>query len=137
MFGRRPTTSDESSPAAAGKGKPIPEHVGGNPAEEFEQLWSPEATAERKSIEQLLLERGQVIEEQLTQARTVQQQTPGKSIAQILLTMNAASEPQILSAQAETLGLACEVPEKANVDPQAFQMLQADYIRKQLVLPLR
>ena len=35
----------------------------------------------------------------------VQSQTPGKSLAQILLTMNAASEAQILSALAETLGM--------------------------------
>ena len=46
----------------------------------------------------------------------VQAQTPGKSIAQILLTMNAASEAQILSALAETLGLAFEQPDKAQVD---------------------
>src|SRR4051812_38043058 len=140
MFGRR--TPSESQPPVTpvpSSGQPIPAKVGGNPAEEFEQLWSPDqaAAAARKSVEQLLLERGQVTEEQLVQAKTVQQQTPGKSIAQILLTMNASTEAQILSALAETLGLPFEVPEKASTDARAFAMLQPDYIRKQLVLPIR
>jgi len=105
--------------------------------DQFQQLWEPSETKVRKSVEQLLLERGHVNEDQLLQAKTVQSQTPGKSIAQILLTMNAASEAQILSALAETNGLAFEIPEKAKVDPQAFALLSPEYIRKQLVLPLR
>jgi len=116
MFGRSKPT--ESQPPVPSSGQPIPPKVGGDPVEEFEQLWSPDqAAAARKSVEQLLLERGQVNEEQLVQAKTVQQQTPGKSIAQILLTMNASTEAQILSALAETLGLPFEVPEKATTDP--------------------
>src|SRR5687768_12294985 len=73
-----------------------------------EQLWAPPAAKARKSVEQLLLERGQVNEEQLLQAKQVQSQTPGKSIQQILLTMSAASEEQVLAAVAETLGLSFE-----------------------------
>ncbi|HTL27777.1 MAG TPA: type II secretion system ATPase GspE, partial [Tepidisphaeraceae bacterium] len=88
-------------------------------------------------VEALLLERGQITEEQLTQARSVQAQTPGKSLTQILLTMNAASEAQILAALAETLGLKYETPEKGDVDKQAFEIFPPDFIRKQLVLPLR
>src|SRR6185295_16783060 len=64
-------------------------------------------------------------------------QTPGKTIAQILLTMNAASEGQMLSALAEQLGLKFETPEKSAVDPKAFELLQPDYIRKNFVLPVR
>src|SRR3954469_4177010 len=58
-------------------------------------------------------------------------------MAQILLTMNAASEAQILSAQAETLGLEFFTPGKDGVDQRAFELLPQDYIRKQLVLPVR
>ena len=83
---------------------------------EFDQLWAPEPTRARKSVEALLLERGVVNEEQLAQARTVAAQTPGKSLAQILLTMSAASEAQILSAQAETMGLEFFTPGKDGVD---------------------
>ncbi|CAN5620066.1 N/A [soil metagenome] len=100
-------------------------------------LWQPSETRARRSVEALLLERSQISEEQLAQAKNVQSQTPGKSIAQILLTMNAASEAQILSALAETQGLTFEAPDRASVDPNAFGLLPPDYIRKHFVLPLR
>src|SRR5205807_2031701 len=64
-------------------------------------------------------------------------QTPGKTITQILLTMNAASEGQVLSAMAEQLGLVYEVPEKSGIDEKAFALLAPEYIRKNFVLPMR
>jgi type IV pilus assembly protein PilB len=102
-----------------------------------EQIWAPATARQRRSVEQLLLERGHIREDQLLQARTVQAQTPGKSIVQILLTMNAASEAQILSSLAETLDMPFETPERPAVDEAAFAMLPLDFIRKSLVLPLR
>ena len=134
MFGRR-TTSERPPLAREDSSSPADDLV--DPPAEFEALWAPSGADERKSVEQLLLERGQIQEEQLTQARQVQSQTPGKTIIQILLTMNAATEAQILSAQAQALGLPFETPEKAAVDAQAFALLPPDYIRKQLVLPIR
>ena len=104
---------------------------------DLESLWQPVQAKERTSVDQLLLERGQITEEQLDQARKVQQQTPGKTLAQVLLTMNAATEAQILSALAETMGIPFETPQKADIDPRAFELLSPDYIRKQFVLPLR
>src|SRR5215212_9208356 len=86
-------------------------------------LWQPSETKARKNVEALLLERTHITEEQLQQAKNVQSQTPGKSIAQILLTMNAASEAQILSALAETLGLPFESPDKNQINPEAFNLL--------------
>jgi type IV pilus assembly protein PilB len=136
MFGRRQTTA-ERPPATAGAPNRPPADDLVDPPADLEPLWAPEQAKVRKPVEQLLIERGLIQEEQLTQARTVQSQTPGKTITQILLTMNAASEAQILAAQAEVLGLAFEIPEKAAVDAQAFALLQPDYIRKQLVLPIR
>ena len=112
------------------------EHAHAEPLD-AEQIWTPTTARARKSVEQLLIERGQVSEEQLLQAKNVQSQTPGKSSVQVLLTMNAASEAQILSALAETLNVPFEVPERAAVNPDAFALLPPDYIRKQLVLPLR
>jgi type IV pilus assembly protein PilB len=135
MFGRRTTPAAERPPFDPEDLTPANDLV--DPPAEIESLWSPEKSAARKSVEQLLLERGHIQDEHLTQAKQVQSQTPGKSIIQILLTMNAATEQQILSAQAETLGLPYEVPEKAAVDAQAFALLEPDYIRKQLVLPIR
>ncbi len=102
-----------------------------------QEIWTPTAARARRSVQDLLLERGQINEEQLAQARAVQAQTPGKSLAQILLTMNAASEAQILSALAETLNLAFESPEKSAVDLNAFGVLDVEFIRRNGVLPIR
>ncbi len=107
------------------------------PADEMEQLYQPASRQQRKSVEQILLDDGIITGEQLDQARAVAAQTPGKSIALVLLTMNAASEGQILAATAQTLGIPFESPDRGNIDPAAFDLLPVDYIRKQLVLPLR
>src|SRR3954463_3578259 len=108
MFGRRTTPAAERLPVDPADLTPANDLVDPPADAEIESLWAPEKSAARKSVEQLLLERGQIQEEHLTQAKQVQSQTPGKSIIQILLTMNAATEQQILSAQAETLGLPYE-----------------------------
>jgi type IV pilus assembly protein PilB len=125
MFGRR-TTSAVAVEAEA------PESADG-----VVELWSPGAKSAKKSVEQLLLDRGQITESHLQQARQVASQTGGKSLAQILLSMQAASEPQILAALAETLGLSFETPEKSQVEARAFELLPVDFIRKHIVLPLR
>jgi len=141
MFGRKTNTPETPTPSAPEKVKPSANKPAGKAEDvvnEFEQLWSPqEAPKQRKSVDALLLERGVVNEEQLAQARNVAAQTPGKSLAQILLTMNAASDAQILSALAETMGLEFFTPSKDGVDPRAFELLPQDYIKKHLVLPVK
>ncbi len=102
-----------------------------------EPLWQPAAKQARKAVESILADRGQVSEEHLTQARSVQAQTPGKSIPQILVTMNAVTESQVLAAVAEQLGMPFETPSREAIEPDAFALLQPDYCRKQGVLPLR
>jgi type IV pilus assembly protein PilB len=129
MFGRRTTSSTlEAGEIAETPIAPPPDVV---------QVFQPKAPRERKSVEQLLVERGHISEEQLLQAKQVQSQTPGKQIAHILLGMSAASEAQILDALAECLGLPFEQPDKTEVDAQAFGLLSPDYILKHLALPLR
>jgi len=132
MFGRRTTTTNAAATPAAAANKPSSDGF------ESEQLWEPvQAPKQKKSIEQLLLERGQISEEQLDQAKKVQSQTPSKTVTQVLLTMNACTENQILAAQAEMMGVPYESPAKAEVDPQAFALLPQEYIKKQGVIPLR
>ncbi|MDQ3439727.1 MAG: Flp pilus assembly complex ATPase component TadA, partial [Planctomycetota bacterium] len=125
MFGRKPTTSEAATAVATEE------------TDDLQSLWQPDAAAARKSVEQLLLDRGQISADQVLQAKDVQSKTPGKSVVQILLTMNAATEEQILSAVAETLGIPFEKPEKADIDAEAFALLAPEYIRKVLVVPLR
>jgi type IV pilus assembly protein PilB len=133
MFGRKanvPATV-ESEPQPAGEWSLV------DPPSEPEHLWEPTQKSVRRSVEELLLERGHINADQLGQAKSVQAQTPGKTIAQILLTMSAASEAQILEALSETLGLPFETPKRTDVDAQAFGALPVDYIRRHQVLPLR
>jgi len=125
MFGRRPTTSDSATAVATPPAAPAPEEH-----DDLQPLWQPEQALARKSIEQLLLERGHLTPDKLDQAKDVQKKTPGKSIVQILLTMSAATEEQILSALAETLAIPFEKPTKEQVDGEAFALLQPEYIRK-------
>ena len=137
MFGRR--NSNEPAPAVIDQRKLSSAGAGGEAAGEFdgEQLWSPAQATAKKGVDQLLLERGHLTEEQLAQAKTLQAQTPSKTLAQILLTMNAASEAQILSALAETLGVPFETPDRAKMDERAMGLLPLDYVKAQKVLPLR
>src|SRR5207245_10121697 len=108
MFGKKPNSGSVTA-------TDLPDEQAAAP--DFEPLWEPTAAApSRKSVEALLLERGQVTEDQLAQAREVAAKTPGKSLAQVLLGMSAASEGQILSALAETLDVPFETPERSQVD---------------------
>jgi type IV pilus assembly protein PilB len=132
MFGRKTATPLDQPPA-----RRCGDSGASDPAADFQSLWEPGTALAKKNVEVLLLERGHITEEQLDQARKVAAQTPGKTLPQILLTMNAATEGQILSAMAETLGMPYEVPEKAQIDPEAFGLLPLDDIRKNLVLPMR
>src|SRR5439155_21282123 len=134
MFGRRNTQEAAPTPSV-----PPTDAVANNAdvGQELESLWQPSQARQRKSIDQLLLERGQITEEQLDQAKKVHSQTPGKTLVQILQTMNAATEAQILSAQAEILDIPFEMPHKAEVDPEAYALLTTDYIKKNFCLPIR
>src|SRR3954468_6075097 len=138
MFGRSRSIISEVPPA------PVNGNGNGNDATHVIDegdvgvpLWQPTQVGAGKSVEQLLLERGQINESHLEQARQLASKTPGKTLAQLLLQMSAASEAQILAALAETLGMNFEQPDKTQVDVRAFELLPVDYIRKNLVLPVR
>jgi hypothetical protein len=62
MFGRRPT-----SQAA----------VADDHTEVAEQLWSPAPRSMRQSVEQLLLARGHITQQQLLEAEAAQKKSPG------------------------------------------------------------
>jgi type IV pilus assembly protein PilB len=135
MFGRK---NNASQTKAALLEPVVPEAV--DPMDEASEaaIWSPTtAPQRRKTVEDLLLESGVINDQQLLQARTTQAQSAGKSVAQILVSMNVAAEAQVLGALAETMGLAFVTPDKANVDERTFELLTADYCRAKNVLPIR
>ena len=100
-------------------------------------LWTPPKKSQRKTVDQLLLDRGQITEELLAQARLVQEKSPGKPMSQVLLSMNGASEAQILSALAETMELPFQSPLKEQVMVEAFELLPLEYIKKYQIAPIR
>ena len=132
MFKRKPTTSDRSATAALAMPEALDE-----PLPELEMLWAPSQKSNRKTIEQILIERAQVTDEHLEQARQIALRTPGKGIAQILLGLNAVTETQTQSALAEMQGLAFEQPPVDQIDPKAFALLPVEFLRKSLIVPLR
>src|SRR4051794_35119372 len=99
MFGRtKSNTAEQQQPAKGSVNNSDPNFLHDPTVpEELESLYQPSKSRARLSVEQLLLERKHISEEQLEQAKKVQSQTPGKTLAQVLLTMSAASEAQILS----------------------------------------
>ncbi len=97
----------------------------------------PTARVARKPPEVILQESGQVSAEQLQQARDVAGRSLGKSVTQVLMDMQAATEPQILAAMAQSQGLEFVTPERSSVDDDAFNLLPPDYMRKHRVLPIR
>jgi type IV pilus assembly protein PilB len=131
VFGRKPSNLiSPAPPEAAVAVADAPENVDGT-------LWTPVARRERRTVEQLLLERKIISEEQLVEAKQVQSQTPGKSLAQILVTMNAAAEAQVLSALAETMNLQFIVPERGSIDEAAFELLGPDFTRQHAALAMK
>ena len=94
MFGRRQPQVTEIRPEGVPTAEEETDDVIDLNEGDAEQIWEPVKAPARKTVDQLLLERGHVSEEQIDQARKVQSQTPGKTLTQVLLNMNAASEAQ-------------------------------------------
>ncbi|HET6250797.1 MAG TPA: GspE/PulE family protein [Tepidisphaeraceae bacterium] len=129
MFGKKSTSS---APSVLEASEDFDESL-----PEFQTLWEPPIPRSRPTLEQLLLERGQISDEQLVRARQIAAQTPGKTLLQVLRGMNVAGEAQILSALAATLDLPFQQPAREEVDPAAFALLPHEFIRKHAVIPLR
>jgi type IV pilus assembly protein PilB len=97
-------------------------------------IFTPTAASRRRTVEDILVERNQVNEEQLTEARRVVSQSPGKTMAAVLLSMTACTEAQAQSALAATLGLDYLTPDKATIDTRAFELFGGDYSKQHGVL---
>lgn len=100
-------------------------------------LWAPTASVKRKSVEEILLDRATISQEQLLQARTAQASSPGKSVVQVLLSMNAITEADAAKVLAETMALDFVTPERGTVDEKLIEVLGPGYCRARAVLPMR
>ncbi len=100
-------------------------------------LWRPEAPSQPAAdIGQKLCEAGLISTAQLTQARGVLKQTPGKRLVDVLLSMGV-DEAALQEAVAEQAGLPFERVQPEGIDEVMVHRLGTDYCQHHGVLPLR
>jgi len=94
-------------------------------------LWAPQPSdsGRHKTIEEILQAHGKLDNDKLLQARTVQANSRGKKITQILHEMAAVSEDDIQKAVAELMGLKYESIDPKKIDRRAFDYLPSDFMK--------
>ncbi|MCL2648328.1 MAG: Flp pilus assembly complex ATPase component TadA [Phycisphaerales bacterium] len=125
-----PSTSPSSSSLSAlvGRGAPVAPCENGDA---LAALWSPSAntTAERKTVEDLLLSRGLVETEKLLQAKSVQANSRGRQITHILLEMGAVKEEDVQRCLAEVMQLPFEQIDIKSIDHRTFELLGLEFMK--------
>ncbi len=102
-----------------------------------QEIFRPSSGSRRRLVEDVLLERKQISEEQLAEARRAHADSPGKSMTAVLLSMNACTESASQSALAQTLGLEFVTPEKGTIDTRAFELFGSEYSKQQGAIGLK
>jgi len=94
------------------------------------------AMPSKKSIGEVLVERGVITEEQHEQAREVQKSAPG-DLGMIIQDLQFASERDVTSARAVTLGLQFVDLSKTPLDPAAIKAVPEHIAKRYNILPLK
>ena len=104
---------------------------------DLSEIYRPdEAVADAADLGERLLADGVLTAEQLTQARRVQQQTPGRRLADIAVDQGAAPNA-VQRIVADLAGLPFETIAPSDVDEKLFHRLGAEYCKTNQVIPLR
>ncbi len=90
----------------------------------------------KKSIGEVLVERGAITEGQLQEAREVQKSAPG-DLGLILQDLQIASEKDVTSARAETLGLKFVDLSKITPEPAAIKSVPEHIAKRYNILPIK
>ncbi len=91
----------------------------------------------KKSIGEVLVERGALSEEQLQQAREVQKSAPG-DLGLIIQDLQFASEKDVASARASTLGLQfVDLTKPGAIDPAAVKAVPEHIAKRYNLLPIK
>ena len=90
----------------------------------------------KKSIGEVLVERGAITEGQLQQAREMQKVTPG-DLGGIIQDLDFASEKDVTSARAETLGLKFVDLSKVTPEPAAIKSVPEHIAKRYNILPIK
>lgn len=88
----------------------------------------------RKDVGEILLTKGAITQQQLSEAREAQRTTRG-DLARILLDLEMASEAQIAEARAEERGMQFVDLTQVKIDPSAANVLPERIARKHNVVP--
>jgi len=89
----------------------------------------------KKSIGEVLVERGVLTEQQLDDARNVQKSAPG-DLGTIIQDLQLASEKDVASARAETLGMKFVDLAKVRIDPAAIKAVPEHIAKRYNILPI-
>ena len=90
----------------------------------------------KKSIGEVLVERGAITEGQLQEAREVQKSAPG-DLGLIIQDLQIASEKDVTSARAETLGLKFVDLSKVSPEPAAIKSVPEHIAKRYNILPIK
>ena len=91
----------------------------------------------KKSIGEVLVERGAISEEQLEQAREVQKSAPG-DLGLIIQDLQFATEKDVASARAVTLGLQfVDLTKPGTIDPAAAKAVPEHIAKRYNLLPIK
>ncbi len=90
----------------------------------------------KKSIGEVLVERGVLTEEKLQEAREVQKSAPG-DLGLIIQDLQLASEKDVTSARAETLGLKFVDLSKVSPEPAAIKSVPEHIAKRYNILPIK
>jgi len=91
---------------------------------------------QKKSFGEVLVDKGVISQEQLRQAREVQKTAPG-DLANIIHDLGFASEREIASARAASLGLQFVDLSRTPVEPDAAKSVPEHIVKRYNILPIR
>ncbi len=102
------------------------------------ELYVPEETSEShvRDVADVLLELGKISTEQEAEIRQEQSSRPGSDAAVLLLKADMCSAEDVLTAKAELCGLEFRHVTAQDVDKEAFEKLDIDFIRSSSICPI-
>ena len=102
------------------------------------ELYVPEETSEShvRDVADVLLELGKISTEQEAEVRQEQSSRPGSDAAVLLLKAGVCSAEDVLTAKAELCGLEFRHVTAQDVDKEAFEKLDIDFIRSSSICPI-
>lgn len=92
---------------------------------------------QKKSLGEILVEKGSLSEEKLLQAKEVQKSAPG-DLGSIIVDLGFASDKDVTAARANEIGIQfVDLSNPRNVDAEAVKAVPEHIIRRHNVLPIR